>query len=99
ETGLEGYPIAPELQIELTNAQIVGVLQTGQIPVGTGEFGDQPGQPLPPSPPTGGGGVAPTNEAVVVNINNPTTQDLESSAAQASQTIAAVSQLLPRGLN
>lgn len=75
--------------IDFSGAQLTGLVNTGAVPIGGG-FGDTPGQ-------TSSGGTgreAPPGANYQININNPTTQDVGTSATQAAQTIAATGSLL-----
>ena len=78
---LAAETISPALTLDLSNVQITGAINTGQIPVGPG----------------GGTDTAPIGaQSVSVTINNPVTQDLDTSATQAAQTVGAVASSLPR---
>lgn len=77
--------------IDFSGAQLTGLVNTGAVPIGGG-FGDTPGTGGGSG--TGGGTGGPPGANYQININNPTTQDVGTSATQAAQTIAATGSLL-----
>lgn len=94
EAALSLQSIAPELLIDLSNAQITGFLSQGTIPITPGLV-DTPGT----GGEGGGGGSRPPaglqgQNVIITNINNATTTDVGTSGSQASQQIAATVGLL-----
>lgn len=85
EDALSSQTISPDLILDLSNIQLRGVVNTGQVSL-PGGMSDTPGQP--------GGPRIPPNVNYEVNINNPVEPDLGTGVAIATQQIAAVSNLL-----
>ena len=95
ETALGSTTITPALTIDLSNAQITGLLNSGSLQVSPG-FVDTPGAPLPPGgggPPSSPPGVV-NNYQVVSNVNNPEVVDVSTAGAQANQNNLAIIGLL-----
>lgn len=87
--GMDGATISPDFIVDLSAAQVVGVLQTGQIPV-HGGFSDTPGAPLPSTPPAG------VTQNFEFNYNAQTESELGTATSQSTQTIQAVARGIQR---
>jgi len=96
---LSGTTIAPNLLIDLSQAQIdlatLPAFAGSTIPGATPPVTTQPPATTGTGQPGGPGDIK--QNSVVVNINNPEVRDLDTSAAQAGQTIDAVTRNLWRG--